>query len=373
MWHNPPHITEQEKLLCRRLHKVAAQCGFVAIGATQAEPIAPWRQDQMQQWLDKGHAAEMEYLHRQFPLRNNLNNVLPEVQTIFSFAIPYATKSPFSAEGFTLARYALGRDYHDVVKERVRQFVTQLQLPSHQQGRVCCDTAPVDERYWAWRCGVGQWLDNAQIAVPGYGTFIFLGEWLCPLSLSALNAHLDAISFDEMAENCKNSPFHRTDESVAKREEDAAAQTMPEMACLSCGRCSRACPGGALTKDGLDARRCLSYLTIEHRGELSEEIAQTLGNRIYGCDTCAEVCPVNHIPLLSANSRLKNIPSDFLPKAALTAMQPSNWQRLTQEEYHTLFKGSAVKRAKYEGLMRNIRAVSSLREEKDTPHPSPEI
>ena len=343
MHHHLPPITAQETALCRRLKSVAAQCGFVSFGVASAEPIAAWRRDQFAQWLECGQAAGMEYLHRQAPLRQDLTSVLPEVQTVFSFALPYAAKQPFGEGDFRISRYALGRDYHDVVREKIRQFVSLLGLTEEQQGRVCCDTAPVDERYWAWRCGVGQWMDNAQIAVDGYGSFVFLGEWLCPLTIQQLSTHLDTIFPDEMGENAADAVTNGNEIHVSS--------------CLSCGRCYQACPGGALSARGLDASKCLSYLTIEYRGDLPASVSQQMGLRIYGCDTCAEVCPVNR-PILSGTSAIP-IPvcDDFWPLPELTAMRPDDWANLTVDQYRRLFKGSAVKRAKYEGLMRNIRAV----------------
>ena len=343
MHHHLPPITAQEAALCRRLKSVAAQCGFVSIGVAGAEPIAAWRSEQFAQWLERGQAAGMDYLHRQAPLRQDLTAVLPEVQTVFSFALPYVAEQPFGDGDFRISRYALGRDYHEVVRERLRQFVSRLGLAEEQQGRVCCDTAPVDERYWAWRCGVGQWLDNAQIAVEGYGTFVFLGEWLCPLTIDQLMAHLDTIFSDEMDENVAD----------ATPSSDAPAVS----SCLSCGRCRRACPGGALTAQGLDASKCLSYLTIEHRGDLPTGVSERLGQRIYGCDTCAEVCPVNRPVLLGEYMSPIAVCEDFLPSSELLSMRPDDWVNLTVDQYRQLFKGSAVKRAKYEGLMRNIRAV----------------
>lgn len=343
MHHHLPPITAQEAALCRRLKSVAAQCGFVSLGVAGAEPIAAWRSEQFAQWLRRGQAAGMDYLHRQAPLRQELTAVLPEVQTVFSFALPYVARLPFGADDFTLSRYALGRDYHDVVREKLRQFVALLDLPESQQGRVCCDTAPVDERYWAWRCGVGQWLDNAQIAVEGYGTFVFLGEWLCPLTIDQLMAHLDTIFSDEMDENAADATTKGNAPTISS--------------CLSCGRCQRACPGGALTARGLDASKCLSYLTIEHRGDLPASVSQQMGQRIYGCDTCAEVCPVNRPILLGEYMPPITVCEDFLPSSELQSMRPDDWANLAVDQYRQLFKGSAVKRAKYEGLMRNIRAV----------------
>ena len=273
----------------------------------------------------------MDYLLRHYALRCDPRLVEPTARTVVSVALPYDMEPSFAPDALRLSRYALGSDYHDVVKERLRRMVRLLGFDPACDGRICCDTAPVDERYWAWRTGVGQWLRSGLISVRGHGTCVVLGEWLAPFPMA---------------------------------EAEAAADTVPPLPpaeeCLRCGRCVAACPGGALGSGGLDARRCLSYLTIEHRGPLPECDAHTpacraaLSRCFYGCDRCAEVCPHNAHPLPA-----EAIPAELRPRPALLCRSAQEWRAMTVETYRELFRGSAVKRAKYEGLMRNLEAHDS--------------
>ena len=185
-----------------------------------------------------------------------------------------------------------------------------------ETSRVFTDTAPVDERFWAWKSGLGWIGKNSQLIIPGAGSYFFLGE---------LFLTLPADAFDSPVEN----------------------------RCGTCTKCLRACPAQCLSERGLDARKCLSYLTIEYRGEeLPEGTGEKMGEMFYGCDRCGDVCPWNRL------ARPTNIEA-FQPSPALLAMTWEDWRHLTLEEYRTLFKGSAVKRAKYEGLKRNIEAMLS--------------
>ena len=273
----------------------------------------------------------MDYLLRHYALRCDPRLVEPTARTVVSVALPYDMKPSFAPDALRLSRYALGSDYHDVVKERLRRMVRLLGFDPACDGRICCDTAPVDERYWAWRTGVGQWLRSGLISVRGHGTCVVLGEWLAPFPMA---------------------------------EAEAAADTVPPLPpaeeCLRCGRCVAACPGGALGSGGLDARRCLSYLTIEHRGPLPDCDAHTPARRaalsrcFYGCDRCAEVCPHNAHPLPA-----EAIPAELRPRPSLLCRSAQEWRAMTVETYRELFRGSAVKRAKYEGLMRNLEAHDS--------------
>ena len=219
-----------------------------------------------------------------------------------------------------LARYAYGRDYHEAVKDRLRQMLALLSLEEGRDGRAFADTAPIDEKYWAEQAGIGWRGRNSQIIIPGAGSYFVLGE------LVLLD---EADVYDRPAPN----------------------------RCGTCRACLDACPGGALLGDGrLDARRCLSYLTIEHRGALPKELGAEMRGCFYGCDRCAEVCPWNQKAMTATCG-------DFLPRRAIADMKPADWTALTMEQYRALFKGSAVKRAKYEGLMRNIRLLRDAAEE----------
>lgn len=327
--------------LRRRLLASAAQFGFIACGVAAAAPIAPWRARTVRRWLDAGRAAGMDYLHRHYAMRCDPRLLVPEVRTIVTVAMPYDAAPPFADGAMRLARYALGDDYHDVVRDGLRRWLQAMGFDPQRDGRVFCDTAPVDERYWAWRSGMGRWLRSGMIAVPGHGTYVVLGEWFAPYDAAELLARLPDCDAD----------FAMNPSEIAVSVPDAdAAFALPD-ACLQCGRCVDACPAGALGDGGFDARRCLSYLTIEHRGPLPDDVDSRMGRMIYGCDRCAEVCPHNAHPLPA-----DVIPPALRPREKLLDRSLTDWRRLTVEDYRRLFRGSAVKRAKYEGLLRNIHA-----------------
>ena len=311
---------KQQKILSSQQVKAEAAClGFSACGLAPAEPVAPWRMEGMKQWLAEGKHGEMDYLARHSALRATPESVFEGARTVIAVALNYYPAAALSDEGYALARYAYGRDYHDVMREKLRLLLEALSLEEYEEARICCDTAPIDERYWAWRCGLGWQGRNALFIIPGRGTYHFLAEIVCRHTADAYDHPLTAPG---------SSP------------------------CAACRRCIDACPAGALSEQqGIDARRCLSYLTIEHRGPLPAEASRQMGSCIYGCDRCAEACPHNHAPLPSTEPA-------FAPSEELRSMTAEHWKNITPDVYRRLFKGSAVKRAKYEGLLRNIRAVS---------------
>ncbi|MDR2859019.1 MAG: tRNA epoxyqueuosine(34) reductase QueG, partial [Mediterranea sp.] len=216
---------------------------------------------------------------------------------------------------YQFARYAYGKDYHEVMRRKLNDLFLFIHTELHPVGgRAFCDTAPVLERYWAWRAGLGGIGKNTQLIIPKAGSHFFLGELF-------LNIELE---YDvPLRRNC----------------------------CGTCVRCIDACPAKALEQPyTLNARKCLSYLTIENRGVISDAQAAVLGNRIYGCDECQKVCPWNRFAISC------DIP-EFQPNSLFLGMQKDDWRMLTEEQYQTIFQSSAVKRVKYEGLKRNIEAV----------------
>lgn len=319
-------MTDQENPQARqillqadRVKAEALRLGFSACGLSPAAPLRADHAARRLRWLREGRHAGMDYLARNLVLRLDPRRLVPGARTVVSVALNYFVPAA-PAAGYTFARYARGLDYHDVVRDRLRRLLGALGLEEHRHGRVFCDTAPIDERYWAVRGGLGWQGRNGQLIVPGAGSYFFLGELVLTL------------------------PADRYDRPVPSR-------------CGTCRRCLDACPAGALLGDGrLDARRCLSYLTIEHRGALPPGTGELMGRCAYGCDRCAEVCPWNRL------ARPTGV-AEFAPRPELLAMTDEAWRALTPEDYRRLFKGSAVKRAKYEGLMRNISALSDKKVE----------
>ena len=291
----------------------AQRLGFIACGLAKAEPVAEPFATHFRRWLELGYHAEMDYLCRNIEMRLQPDLLVPGVQTVVSLAMNFmpAVHQP------AISLYAQGRDYHDVLRERMRQLMEVCGL----EGRAFVDTAPVLERYWAWKSGVGIYTQGGLIAVPGYGPTVFL----CELFLTAEADHYD-------------SPLPQP---LPRGGGEKAAQEKPPSS--GGGLEGGFCP--ALTREGLDARRCISYQTIEHRGPLPADIR--LGHTFYGCDRCLRAAPQ------FAESHPTAEPA-FQPSEALLGMKPEDWRNLTEEQYRMLFKGSAVKRAKFEGLKRNI-------------------
>ena len=330
--HDNPLLGEgRNSVLSSSLIKAeAVRLGFDACGLARVTPVDTSTADAFNRWIAEGHHGDMDYMNRYGDARFHPESVLPGCRTIVSLALSYRPQTTIPVDQPQIAYYAYGRDYHDVMKQKIRELAvalglnaasTQSSSPEEVRGgpfRVAVDTAPILERYWAVKAGLGWIGRNHNLIIPHKGSFVVLGELL-------LTAEVDIY----------DSPITNH--------------------CGTCHRCIDACPTCARTDEGIDARRCLSYLTIEHRGPFSPEQADLVRNQpapryIYGCDRCQLACPHNR---LSENSRDPGIPIN----TSLLSMTAADWKALTREQYQQLFRGSAVKRAKYEGLMRNIQTV----------------
>lgn len=303
-----------------RIKAEAMSLGFSACGLARAKEIDGCHQQQFQKWLQEGKQAGMDYMKKYEEIRFNPSLLLPNCRTVMSVALSYYPQTPIPDSQYQLAYYAYGKDYHDVIRNKLTklvQVVTKI-YPS-VSCRICVDTAPIMERYWAVQAGLGWIGKNRNLIIPRQGSFVLLGELL-----------LD-------------------------KEADSYDTPVPSL-CGSCNQCIAACPNHAIhAEEGLDAHRCLSYLTIEHRGSFSLEAAKSVYNQptpyyIYGCDRCQLACPHNR------KVQVCLIP-EFQPSEQLLNMKQEDWHHLTPLQFQQLFRGSAVKRAKYEGLMRNINQV----------------
>lgn len=248
-------------------------------------------------------------------LRHNPGLLLPEARTVIVCAFPYFHKDKENPAAVEFAMYAHGDDYHEVLRKRLRPVCRELEARGFHH-RVCVDSAPILERYWAVQAGVGFIGRNRMLIVPGKGSYFFLAEIL-------------------------------TDAAI---EPDAPCTD----SCDGCMRCVSSCPGGALRKaSGFDARCCLSYLTIEHRGELPETVdgrplRQLMGNMIYGCDVCQRVCPHN------AACEETTI-GEFRLRQQLKDLSREDILHMDKAAFAELFRHSAVKRIRLDGLQRNAR------------------
>ena len=298
----------------------AKRLGFVACGLAKAEPVADSCARRFRRWLQLDYCAQMDYMRRNVEMRLQPQLLVPGVKTIVSLAMNFMPARHQPA----ISLYAQGKDYHDVMRERMQQLMADM----HLEGRVFVDTAPVLERYWAWRSGIGIITQGGFISVPGYGPTVFLGE----LFLTA-----EADQYSPLPAPPLGACF-----SLAGQGNFGGNGALPQRGSGE-GASGAFCP--ALTPDGLDARRCISYHTIEHRGSLPDGLRLTA--TFYGCDRCLRATPQFAEATPTAEPA-------FQPSEALLQMKPADWQALTVEQYRSLFKGSAVKRAKYDGLMRNI-------------------
>lgn len=345
-------------LSSNRIKAEAQRLGFSACGLAPAEAVDGEDAGSFRKWIADGCHAEMAYMQNYEEKRLNPCLLVEGARTVISVALNYYPETKIPDNEYQIAWYAYGKDYHEVMKAKLNallEFISKelssewvtsseissspisssLPMPSSSlvivpssenisspetvvsqsietlNARVFCDTAPVLERYWAWRTGLGWIGKNTQLIIPQSGSCFFLGEII-------INRAAD--TYDTPQEN------H----------------------CGTCTHCLNACPTKALEAPfRLNSAKCLSYLTIEYRGELPPDTSKKMGNKIYGCDDCQRACPWNRF---ATPSKVEA----FRPSPALLSMKKDDWHHLTEEQYRILFKGSAVKRAKYQGLMRNI-------------------
>ena len=301
-----------------KIEAEALRLGFTACGFAKAEPVEEEAVQVLDRWTGQGYHAGMGYMERNRELRLDPTLLVPGCRTLIVVALNYYPQQLLPKEGYQIAYYAYGKDYHRVVKDKLHQLLAYIRtLVPDVKGRAFCDTAPLLERYWAVKAGLGFIGRNRTLIIPGQGSYCFLG-------VLAIDAEVEITEHIE--------PQH-------------------VKLCEGCNRCLKACPTGALTTEGIDCRRCLSYLTIEHRGTLPSEIIGKLGKRIYGCDTCQQVCPHNSKAMPTSEPLFAMSPD-------VASLIYEQWQQLTPEQYAVLFKDSAMERAGYEGLCRNIEAAA---------------
>jgi len=295
---------------------MANSLGFIGCGFTDASELTSERSS-LSKWLDDGLHADMKYMENHFEKRLTPALLVENAQTVISLAYPYFPQQTQSSSTFHIAKYAYGEDYHVVIKEKLQLLFNQI----HNEygpisGRVFTDSAPVLERPLAVRAGLGWIGRNSLLITRESGSFVFLAEIICDLRIEP------------------DMPFEKNH-------------------CGTCRACITSCPTSAIIRDRvIDSNRCISYWTIENKGEIPEEIKTLNRDHMYGCDICQDVCPWNRHPTKTEEPR-------FQPKPELLTYTSEDWEKLTEEEYRRIFKNSAVKRAKFSGLRRNIDSLIS--------------
>jgi len=290
----------------------ARRLGFEFVGFARAERLDAEAR-RLEQWLHAGAHGRMAYMENHFDMRVDPTLLVPGAKTIVCLTFNYHTEAKQEdPEAPKIATYAYGEDYHFVVKDRLKDLLQFMQAEIGEvNGRCFVDSAPVMEREWAQRAGIGWNGRNTLTIHPKRGSFFFLAEIICDLPL---------LCDDPIRDHCG-----------------------------TCTRCIDACPTEAISPEGyfLDASKCISYLTIELRDEIPAEFRGKMDNWMFGCDVCQDVCPWNRF------SERHTEPA-FEPHPDLLQLQRRDWLELTEDVFGKVFRKSAVKRVKYAGLKRNI-------------------
>ena len=298
--------------LTARVKRKALDLGFQAVGVSRVTSDRP-EAARLSEWLSRDYHGEMAWMARTAKKRQNPALLLPGVRTIVSVGMNYYTDDrPDATRGHgRIARYARGQDYHRILGERLESLASFLQQEApDSRSRPYVDTGAVMEKAWAQRAGIG-WIGKHSNLVSGqYGSWLLLGEVLTTADLDPDEPGADL--------------------------------------CGTCTLCIRACPTGAITEPYVvDARRCLSYLTIEQKGEIPEEFQKALDNRIFGCDDCLDVCPYNHQATPTAEPAFRATALTLNPDLDVLATQSA-------DDFQAAFHGSAIRRITHEGLQRSV-------------------
>lgn len=288
------------------LRQIAADAGFYAFGVAEAKPVDEEAFISYEQWLADGNAGCMNYLSNHLDIRRDPRLLLDGAKSIIVLAMSYY--HPEKAPQF--AMYAHGDDYHEVLRSILKPVAEYMAAHGHTC-RICVDSAPMLERYWATAAGIGFTGKNSMLIIPGAGSYFFLCEIVTSMELPP-------------DEQCISS-------------------------CGDCDRCRRGCPGKAITDAGFNANRCHSYLSIEYRGEIPEDVCL---HSVYGCDVCQRVCPHNANPPVTPLRQ-------FNLRPEIAALTVGDIESMTQPEFSAIFRNSAVKRAKLGGLLRNAKKLKS--------------
>ncbi|MFI5308745.1 MAG: tRNA epoxyqueuosine(34) reductase QueG [Polyangiales bacterium] len=302
--------------LTARVKALALELGFARVGIAAAEPL-PEDAERLQAWLAAGYHGSMDYMQRTSAVRADPGHagMLPGARSVIAMAAPYATGQ--GASGLhpgRVARYAQGRDYHNVLERRLRPLVKLLSAAGHAARRAV-DSKPLLERAWAQRAGVGFIGKNCCLIVPGIGSHVFLASVVTTAEL-------------------------RPDAPMRER-------------CGECEACLRGCPTQAFVAPRvLDARRCISYLTIEHRGPIDEALREPIADWLFGCDACQDVCPWNHGQASSAQAL-----AAFAPGGRFEDLTAETLLELDDATFAQAFAGSPLRRPKREGVARNAAIV----------------
>lgn len=294
----------------------AEKFGFQSCGISKAEFLEE-EAPRLEAWLNKGYHGEMNYMENHFDKRLNPTLLVDGAKSVISLSYNYFPKVKIDEiNNFKISKYAYGEDYHEVIKDILKGMVAELQEEIGEFGfRVFVDSAPVLEKAWARKSGLGWVGKNANLITKKHGSFYFLAEIICDLEL----------------------------------EPDLAVTDH----CGSCRACIDACPTQAIVSDRIvDGSKCISYATIELKNEIPDYFNGKMDDWMFGCDVCQDVCPWNRFSAPTLQEK-------FAPNFQKLNFRKNEWKELSQELFSEIFKKSAVKRTKFSGLMRNINLLNN--------------
>ena len=298
--------------------------GFMQVGFAKAEQMEPEAR-RLESWLNQKKHGKMQYLEDHFDLRTDPSKLVPGAKSVVSLLYNYFPEEELDMDGnYKIARYAYGRDYHRFIKKKLITLFHEIEAEVGEiNGRVFVDSAPVMERDWAKRSGVGWVGKNTLLINKEKGSYFLLAEFISDLEFE----------FDHPIKDY----------------------------CGTCTKCIDACPTDAIAETGylVDASKCISYLTIELKDAIPQEFSGKMEDWIFGCDICQEVCPWNRFSEPHDEER-------FLPPRLLRSMERRDWDELTEIVFEAMFDGSPVNRTTYKGLTRNIQFIKNDREQRDS-------
>lgn len=304
-------MSENSVRYSKLIKEEAGRLGFIACGIAKAgflEEEAP----RLEAWLKQDMHGTMGYMENHFDKRLDPRLLVADAKSVISLSLNYFPEERQNTDAPKISKYAYGMDYHTVIKEKLFQLLNFIsEVIGEVNGRAFVDSAPVLDRAWAKRAGIGWIGKNSNLISKKSGSFFFLAELIVDLELA----------YDQ--------PFE-TDH------------------CGTCTKCIDACPTEAiLAPFVIDAKKCISYLTIELKEEIPATFNDKMDNWMFGCDICQDVCPWNRFSVPHSEPA-------FQPNKSLLTMKKEDWQDITEEVFKGIFKNSAVKRTKFKGLVRNI-------------------
>jgi epoxyqueuosine reductase len=297
--------------------QTAARLGFDYCGIAKAEKLHDEAR-RLESWLNKGFNGSMSYMNNYFDLRVDPTKLVPGAQSVITLLLNYFPAEQQKTEAPRVSKYAYGKDYHEVIKEKLKNFLTTVQQNIGEiNGRGFTDSAPVLERSWAVKSGLGWVGRNGNLITKNQGSFFFIATLITDLELEP------------------DDPFVKD-------------------YCGTCTKCIESCPTEAILPNKvIDGSKCISYFTIELKDMLiPDEMKGKFENNMFGCDICQDVCPWNRFS--KPNNEI-----EFTPLNEVLYFSKNDWEELTEESFKIIFKKSPLKRSKFEGIKRNLKFLDS--------------